>query len=560
VDQAALASGGLRVPVFWSVNNRPENSNLVFEQVLPDNTAVNVELPRDTAYVPSTGTGVVAPFLPAGEVTEIKLRVRLLKLPENAVLDTRELRLPVAAPADQKPAITTFTTSIDRVDRTALAEGWMEVPVSWTTANRPNNANLVFEQVMPDGSAVNVERPREVSYVPSAGTGPVAPRLPAGEVTEIKIRVRLVSLATNATLDTREIRLPINAASDQAPIVTTFLVVGNTQVERSSLTSGSARVRLLWGVKNRSERLNTNTNLLFEQVMPDGSAVNVELPREVSYVPSYGEGDVVPRLPAGEVTEIKIRVRLVSLATNATLDTRELRLPIVAVASQTPAIPSFVSGNDRVERGPLLAGSARIPLTWAVENRPANSNLFFEQVLPNGTAINVELPRTVANVPSAGSGLVAPRFPGNNVNEIRLRVRLVNLRTNITLVTREMRIPVISTNGSAPAILVFTAGAERIDRAALAAGAARVTVSWAADNRPDNTNLVFEQVLPNDRIVNVELPRSLPYVPTVGSGVVAPLVPGSTVNEIRLRVRLISLTGNTTLDTREIRLPIAGGS
>jgi hypothetical protein len=85
-------------------------------------------------------------------------------------------------------------------------------------------------------------------------------------------------------------------------------------------------------------------------------------------------------------------------------------------------------------------------------------------------------------------------------------------------------------------------------------------LSWATDNRPENANLVFEQVLPDNRIVNVELARLVPYVPTVGSGVVAPLLPAGGASEIRLRVRLISLTGSATLDTREIRPPIAGGS
>src|SRR4051812_10652501 len=69
------------------------------------------------------------------------------------------------------PGITSFTSSVTSLDATALAGRNIRIPVAWATANRPNTANLVFEQPLPDGRVMNVELPREDSFVPSSGVG-----------------------------------------------------------------------------------------------------------------------------------------------------------------------------------------------------------------------------------------------------------------------------------------------------------------------------------------------------------------------------------------------------
>jgi hypothetical protein len=77
------------------------------------------------------------------------------------------------------------------------------------------------------------------------------------------------------------------------------------------------------------------------------------------------------------------------------------------------------------------------------------------------------------------------------------------------------------------------------------------------DNRPANSNLIFEQVLPGGSIVNVELPRTVPIVPSSGNGVTAPILPQG-ANTITLTLRLVNLTNNETIQQREIVLPIRG--
>jgi hypothetical protein len=92
VSRADLLSG-MPVPVSWSVSNRPSNSNLVFEQILPDGTSRNVELPREFVFIPSEGEGVVAPFAVAASENEISLRLVVLNLGTGAVLAEQQISL-----------------------------------------------------------------------------------------------------------------------------------------------------------------------------------------------------------------------------------------------------------------------------------------------------------------------------------------------------------------------------------------------------------------------------------------------------------------------------------
>jgi hypothetical protein len=105
-------------------------------------------------------------------------------------------------------------------------------------------------------------------------------------------------------------------------------------------------------------------------------------------------------------------------------------------------------------------------------------------------------------------------------------------------------------------IRFFTATVNKIDGPSLRNGSARIYVEWAVDNRPTNTNLVFEQVLPNGTVKNVELPRTIPIVGSSGQGVVAPVMPTNGATEIVIQLRLISLVSSTVYDTRQIKIAI----
>ncbi|MBZ0288381.1 MAG: hypothetical protein K8I30_12260, partial [Anaerolineae bacterium] len=180
VDRNGLAGRTARIPVSWTTNNRPDGSNLVFEQVLPDGRLVNVELPRDNPFVASNGDGTAAPFPPGGDATTIVLRLRLVDLASQNTLDQRDITLPISEVPASNASIRTFTASVSEVSAGALANRSARVPVQWAVDNRPEGSNLSFEQVLADGTVVNVELPRDNPFVSSSGVGVDAPVPPGG--------------------------------------------------------------------------------------------------------------------------------------------------------------------------------------------------------------------------------------------------------------------------------------------------------------------------------------------------------------------------------------------
>ncbi|MBL8120218.1 MAG: hypothetical protein JNJ78_21990 [Anaerolineae bacterium] len=555
VAQPDLDLKTARISVTFAVENRPANTNLVFEQVQPDNTAVNVELPRQNPIVPSSGNGVVAPVASTDpNATSITLRLRLINLNDNSTITQKDITLPIASAPVVTPVITTFSTTATNVNRDALTARTARIPVAFAVDNRPANTNLVFEQVLEDNTAVNIELPRQIPIIPSSGNGVVAPVAPQqASTTAISIRLRVIDLNTQNTLIQQTFVLPI--AEPAAPTIRTFSTTASN-VNLDALIAGTARLPVSFAVDNRP----VNSNLVFEQLLEDNTAVNVELPRQNPIVPSSGTGVVAPVAPQNTNTgSIRLRLRLIDLANQNTIVQQTFMVAVVTPGSGTPVIDAFSTTAQGVTRAALQSRAARLPVTWTVSSRPANSNLVFEQVLDDNSVLNVELPRQNPIIPSSGTGTVAPVAPTSSaVNTITIRLRVIDLTTQNTLVERVITIPIIESADS-PVIRSFTTTAANVADSGLTNRTARIPVSWEVVNRPANSNLVFEQVLDNNTVVNVELPRQNPIVSSGGNGTVAPVAPTlPTTATIRLRLRLVNLTNNTTIVQSELTLPITG--
>ncbi|MFQ3568162.1 MAG: hypothetical protein SNJ59_14335 [Aggregatilineales bacterium] len=577
VSAEALISRAARIPVAWETRNRPLVANLVFDQIMPDGGAVNVELPRALPWVVSTGEGLAAPISPGAGAAEVVLRMRMVHLFTGSVLAERALTVPIAAGGDagagvgNRPAITRFISRTDFITPQQVADGSARVIVEWETANRPLTSNLIFEQVLDDGSLVNVELPREDPLVASSGVGVVAPEAPGRGRNFVTLRLSLFDLLNGRIYDRRELIVPVTAIAptptpipptptlppDQRPRIL-YYDLHATSIDERQLADRAARITVSWAVAQRP----ANSNLVFEQILDNGIVVNVELPRPNPIVPSMGEGLIAPFPPGDAATSARFILSLVNVETGQVYDRVEVTLPIspspTPVAS--PRAFSFTTTATSVEERALLDRTARVPVSWAVTQRPPNSNLVFEQVLANGSALNVELPRPDPIVPSSGDGVVAPILPAVDVMQIHLRVRLVDLATGSTLDQRDLRLPVVRATGTAVPrqfTVEFPPGASA-DYFQLAAGEARVPISWQVSPRPANSNLVFEQLYPDGRIFNVELPRPNPIVSSSGTGVVAPTLPPGETSSLLFRVRLVDLTTQATLEQRQLRLPISG--
>ena len=127
-----------------------------------------------------------------------------------------------ATQSSTAPSITSFTSSVTSIDASALAGRNVRIPVSWAAANRPDTANLVFEQPLPDGRVMNVELPRSDSFVPSSGVGVVVPFPPGEGIKEVRLRVTLADFVSGKVFDQRELVIPIGSATAVTPSITNF--------------------------------------------------------------------------------------------------------------------------------------------------------------------------------------------------------------------------------------------------------------------------------------------------------------------------------------------------
>ena len=563
VSRATLASNTARIPVTWEVINRPANANLVFEQVFGDGSVQNIELPRSFTLIPSSGTGLVAPRNTSGD--EIQIQVRLVDINSNVAYVQKQITIPIMDPPFVEPSIVSFTVGRTSISRSDLSLGLL-IPVSWAVQDAVPNMNVVFEQVLADGRVINVELPRDILIIPPSGNGVVLPGLPGGDSDEVVLQMRVVDLQQPARVDggvfdTSQITIDITDETGPiTPQIDSF-TVNTTAIARDELTRGGLRVPVSWSVSHRPP----STNLVFEQVFPDGTFQNIELPRSFSIIPSSGSGVVAPQSPGGDVDEIVFRLRIMDLQFPTRVDdgvfaSEETTVGITGeVTSGEAEIQTFVSTGAAVSRSALNAGTLRVPVTWTVNNRPPNSNLAFEQVLPDGSTPNVELPRLVPVIPSSGNGIVAPQSVGDDIDEIVIRLRVFDLNAP----SRSYASRVISINISDdvaaddPRIDQFSSGTTAVERGQLTAGTARVPVTWAVSNRPSNSNLVFEQVFADGSILNVELPRLVPIVPSSGQGVVAPVLRGD-MSEVLVRLRVVDLSSGQTLASRDITFSIVG--
>ena len=122
---------------------------------------------------------------------------RLLILDTSGtIIDERILTIPYEIAAGLLPEITLFASSTSSVAPEALADSSARVNVSWQVVNRVPTANLVFEQVLEDGQVVPVELPRDNLWVGSQGNGVVAPVAPPLSADRLRLRLRLLDVAS----------------------------------------------------------------------------------------------------------------------------------------------------------------------------------------------------------------------------------------------------------------------------------------------------------------------------------------------------------------------------
>ncbi len=234
---------------------------------------------------------------------------------------------PLGQVADVPPTIITFAVDMPSIPVADAEAGQRAAVLSWHVVGLTDAHHLEvhayritnWEPLL--DSAVDSPEP--------SGVLPIIVRHPLnfGPPT---YRLTIVD-AAGRVVDQRVVMIPYEVPED-SPAILDF-ATDAISVGAAALAEGTARVMVRWAVANRWP----TTNLVFEQVLEDGGAVSVELPRPNLWVPSHGEGPLAPLLP-GSADTLDLRLRVVDMVDGSVLDERALAIPITG-GTPTPAPP-----------------------------------------------------------------------------------------------------------------------------------------------------------------------------------------------------------------------------
>jgi hypothetical protein len=206
-----VEEGSSSVTLAWNAVGLNDDERLVLHSYTVDGYVPLLDNEEDP--LPASGTREVSITSPA-TFSPPTYRLAILDF-RNRVTDQRVVTIPYITPSGQTPEVELFAAAVSAVDADTLEGGNARINVTWVINDRPPTANPVFEQVMPDGSARLAELPRSVLWVPSSGSGVVAPVMPDG-AGEIVLRLRLVDLADGTVYSEKELALPIGDVQQDA--------------------------------------------------------------------------------------------------------------------------------------------------------------------------------------------------------------------------------------------------------------------------------------------------------------------------------------------------------
>lgn len=230
--------------------------------------------------------------------------------------------------------------------------------------------------------------------------------------------------------------------------------------------------------------------------------------------------------------------------------------PARAQTEWPPTIFLFTSDLDTVTVAELESGDLQATLRWHVAHVGDGDRIVLDAY--HGSAWQ-PLSDPAESLPAVGEQEIAVEHP-RNFGPPTYRLTVIDAAGR----AQDQRVLVIpfapETADLVPRIFSFSALDPNVPAADLAAGTARVRVSWVVRDRAPLTHITFQQVIGDDT-VNVELPRASLYIPSQGSGVVAPVAPPADSPEssmIRLRLVVVDVISAEVIEMKEVTVPVMG--
>jgi hypothetical protein len=213
----------------------------------------------------------------------------------------------------------------------------------------------------------------------------------------------------------------------------------------ADLEAGTQKTTLAWQTLNLTEgyqlrlyayEIATWVDLLADRTEPLPASGSLEIPvrHPLNFnPPTYRLLVMDAALQVYSETIISIPITASSSQVQPLSTPTASQTPLAPLATQPqPVIARFTVEQSTLEANKLAYENALVNVSWEVTDRTPTSNLVFEQVLPDGEAISVELSRRNLWVSSLGSGAVKPVYPQSG-NVVALRLRLIDVRSGETL-------------------------------------------------------------------------------------------------------------------------------
>jgi hypothetical protein len=226
-----------------------------------------------------------------------------------------------------------------------------------------------------------------------------------------------------------------------------------------------------------------------------------------------------------------------------------------ANAAPLPAVISFESSLTTITVADAEAGATTTTLSWhTIGVTPDYRLLLSEYILDRWESA---FPSDSVPLEADGSREVTIRHPLNFGPPTYL-LSIVALPSNSIVDQRILTIPYDTASvKEPPTVDTFTADVESLDAGQLAAGQARVTVTWSVSNRLPTSNLIFEQVFADGTSASVELPRPYLWVPSTAQGPVAPMYRVGE-EQVVLRLRVVDEISEEVYTDKTLEIPITG--
>lgn len=221
------------------------------------------------------------------------------------------------------------------------------------------------------------------------------------------------------------------------------------------------------------------------------------------------------------------------------------------ISARPPTIIALRADAASVALDTVEDGSASIMLMWRIEDFDEVLRIGLDQLVRAEWVSILEEGEILAPVGTRATPAV---HPGDFAP---LTYRMTVSSSSGELLTQQIVTIPYATEDALPFIDTFESDTPGLDTAALLQRNALATVRWSVRDRRPGSHLRFEQVLSEDDVILVELPREDLWLPSAGEIQVAPDVP-LTEEIVRLRMSVFDLLTGEVYHLAELTLPLTG--